>query len=231
MAGILPLIWLGACFLALFGVAEVLYRRFGIAADQTRSIVHVGTGLLTLLFPVVLHSLWQVVTLCGSFLLILIASMRFGWLPSINAVERRTQGSWLYPVIVVISFWYSQRMAASGSLLFKPYYYFAVPLLLLAVCDPVAAAAGRIYRRRVPEAAPGKTLAGSLSFLVAASAITISGALVFSNGVIPGHFFVATAIATSYAVTLAERFSGGGWDNLTIPMTAIVCTAVTDYVL
>lgn len=228
---LLPLIWLGAAFLALFTIAELLYRKFGVAADHTRSIVHVGTGLLTLLFPIVLHALWQVIVLCGSFLLILLASLRFGWLPSINAVNRRTQGSWLYPVIVTISFAYAQHMDGDPGPLFKPYYYFAVPLLLLAVCDPVAAAAGRIYRRKYPDAAPGKTFAGSFSFLSLACIITIAGAMIFTNGTIPAQYFIATGIATSYAVTLAERFSTGGWDNFTIPMAAILCIAVTDYVL
>lgn len=231
MAGIIPLIWLGAAFLALFAVAELLYRRVNVAADHTRSIVHVGTGLLTLLFPIVLDELWQVVALCGSFLIILLASMRFGWLPSINAVKRRTQGSWLYPVIVVVSFAYSQHMRQATAPLFKSYYYFAVPLLLLAICDPVAAAAGRIYRQKFPDAAPGKTFAGSFSFFIIACIITICGATVFSNGIIPAPYFIATGIATSYAVTLAERFSSGGWDNFTIPMTAIGCSAAIDYAL
>jgi phytol kinase len=222
---------LAAAFLALFGFAEVLYHKLRVPAEYTRSIVHAGTGLLTLLFPVMLHALWQVILLCGSFLALLLTSIRFGWLPSINAVSRRSQGSWLFPVIVVICFWYSIRMQSATDPLFRPYYYFAVPLLLLAICDPAAAITGRLFRKKFPQTAPGKTLAGSFAFLLLAGIICIAGSYMLTNGKIPSHFFFATGLATAFIACLSERHSGGGWDNFTIPASALLCMAATDYAL
>lgn len=228
---ILPLFWLGALFLALFGIAELLHHRARLSAEHTRSLVHAGTGFLTLLFPRVLEHFWQVCMLCGVFLALLLISKPLNLLPSINAVQRRSSGSWLYPVVVVICFAFYQRMQLEGNTLFRPLYYFCLPILLLAICDPVAALAGRSFRHRFPGTAPGKTIAGSLCFLIASILVSTVLALIFSTGKIPAHYFTATGIATSYAVTLAERFSGGGWDNFTIPATAMGCIAATDYIL
>lgn len=231
IAWLIPILWLGAAFLALFGIAELLYHKLRVAAEHTRSIVHAGTGLLTLLFPVVLGELWQVVILCGTFFVLLIASLRFGWLRSINAVQRRSKGSLLYPLIVVICFAFRQRMAFAADAVFAPAFYYLVPILMLALGDPLAALAGRAYRQRHPEAAPGKTFAGSFVFFGIAAAIYMLAAAAFTQGRMPGGYFIATGIATAYATTLAERFSEGGWDNLSIPLVAIGCIAATDYAL
>jgi dolichol kinase len=226
-----PIVWLSGCFLALFVTAELLYRFAHISAEYTRKLVHIGTGLLTLLFPVVLSEIWQVAVLCGSFLLLLVISLRTGWLPSINAVERKTAGSWLYPIVVLLCFVYFRYMQAEPKALFRPLYYFYTPLLLLALGDPVAALAGSYWKRMHPETPPGKTFAGSFSFFGMAFIICIAAALGFTRHVLPSQYFVATGIATAYATTLAERFSDRGWDNFTIPAVAMLCIWATDYAL
>jgi dolichol kinase len=231
MNGWLHLLWLGSSFLALFFIAEALYRFAKVQAEYSRKIVHAGTGLLTLLFPIFLTEIWQVSILCGSFLVLLLLSMRLNWFPSIHAVERRTAGSWLYPVIVVLSFVFFKKMSADPAALFKPLYYFYTPLLLLAFCDPAAALAGGYWRRTHPETLPGKTFAGSFSFFGLASAICIASAFIFTNHAVPSNYFVATGIATAYAATVAERMSDGGWDNFTIPAAAMLCMWATDYAL
>ncbi|HZF99594.1 MAG TPA: hypothetical protein VEY71_01255, partial [Chitinophagales bacterium] len=91
---------LAACFLALFGVAEFLYRRLHWRVEVTRKIVHIGTGLLTLLFPLLLHHHGLVLLLCGTFAVILLLSQRLKLLPSINAIDRDSFGSISYPIAV-----------------------------------------------------------------------------------------------------------------------------------
>jgi phosphatidate cytidylyltransferase/phytol kinase len=227
----LPVIWLSACFLLLFVVAELLYRRAHVQAEYTRKMVHAGTGLLTLLFPVFLTEVWQVSLLCGSFLALLIVSLQTGWLPSINAVERKTAGSWLFPIIVLLTFAFYRYAGHQNGALFMPLYYFYTPLLLLAICDPVAALAGGYWKRRHPETAPGKTFAGSFSFLGMACIICIAAAVIYTNHRLPAGFFIATGMTTAFATTLAERFSDRGWDNFTIPVAAMLCIWATDYAL
>ncbi|MBX9450243.1 MAG: hypothetical protein KL787_11230 [Taibaiella sp.] len=92
---------LAACFLGLFVIAEVIYRLFHVKAEYTRKLVHTGTGLLALLFPVLLSSHWAVLILCAAFALILTISLQYKFLPSINAIERRSVGSLAYPAAVL----------------------------------------------------------------------------------------------------------------------------------
>src|SRR5438309_317623 len=101
---ILNTIILASSFLALFGVAEVLYHFFKVRAEFTRKIVHVGTGLLSLLFPLMLSNHWYVLFLCASFGLILVLSLKFNLLKSINAIDRESVGSLAYPVSVYCSY-------------------------------------------------------------------------------------------------------------------------------
>src|ERR1700741_4724092 len=97
---IINTIILACSFLALFGLAEFIYHTFKVRAELTRKLVHFGTGILTLLFPVMLNNHWLVLFLCGSFALILMVSLKFNLLKSINAIDRKSHGSISYPISV-----------------------------------------------------------------------------------------------------------------------------------
>lgn len=201
-----PLI-LACCFLALFGLAEWLYHILKVRAEWTRKIVHLGTGLLTLLFPVVLTSHWQVLFLCASFLVILLASLRFGWLPSINAIDRFSYGSILFPMIVYGLFLVFQ-MAGRGLIIFY------LPILILAICDPVAALVGKRFpfgKYRILGC--GKSAAGSLAFFVSALIITAVAVFAFQNAS-AGMLLI---LLVPVVATVAEGLGVKGMDNLTIP--------------
>src|SRR5690606_10098770 len=99
-----PMLTLAGAFAALFAAAEVLYRVWRMNAEVTRKVVHIGTGLLALLFPLVLTSHWQVLALCGSFAVLLWISIRYKFLPSINGIRRKSYGSLGYPISVYVSF-------------------------------------------------------------------------------------------------------------------------------
>lgn len=210
------LLLLALGFLALFGTAELLYHRFGVRAEWTRKIVHAGTGLITLLFPLVLESHWQVLLLCGSFLVLLLASSKFGWLPSINRIDRKSYGSLLYPVIVYLSF---LVYAVSG----KGLILFYMPILILAICDPVAALVGKRFPWGVYHPCGSrKTLSGSLAFLVSASVVCL--ALLYGFEPLrptlvnrPGAVALVPVVAT-----ICEALSVRGTDNFTVPAGAVI---------
>jgi len=204
---------LAAAFLALFTVGEILYHRFNLKAEMTRKIVHIFTGILTLFFPPMIGNHWLVLALCSSFLFILLASFPLKLLPSINAVNRKTSGSILYPVIVYCCF-----------LIYQSYddltlYY--IPILTLALCDPIAAAIGKNMPWK-PYSSFGhtKTMSGSLGFLLSALLLSVL-LLVFIN-----HLPLSTALiiggSIALATTLVEAVSHGGFDNLTIPAAAVL---------
>jgi dolichol kinase len=213
---------LGTAFLILFSVAELLYHRFNYNAETTRKIVHISTGLLTLLFPLMLENHWFVLMLCASFLLILLASWPLKLLPSINAVERKTNGSILYPIIVYgcfLNYNYFDNFAL---------YY--IPILTLALCDPVAAYVGKKYPYgEYNTFGQKKTLSGSLGFLVAS--------LLLSFSLLVGleHYSILHAIVISLILgvctSFSEGISHGGYDNFTIPFAATIVLLVAEYYL
>lgn len=217
MKEIIPPLILACCFLALFGVAELLYHFGKVRAEWTRKIVHIGTGLLTLLFPLVLSSHWQVLFLCAGFLMILLASLKFGWLPSINAIDRFSYGSILFPVIVYLLFLIFQ-MAGKGLIIFY------LPILILAICDPLAALVGKRFpfgKYRVWGC--GKSVAGSLVFLVSAWLVTVATVLAFDN--VPSG--MQLILLVPFIATVAEALGVKGMDNFTIPASVVSTVCLT----
>lgn len=205
--------FLATIFLLLFASAEILYRKYKIKAEITRKYVHLLTGLLSLSFPILLTNHWYLLCLCGSFLLILITSMKFGLLPSINAVDRVTRGSLLYPVIVY------------GLFLIQNYYgifvFYYVPILILAICDPVAGLTGKKWQYgKFTIFGKTKTLIGSSGFFIS-SFLTVVLYFVFSVRGITFNLFILSTI-TALLTTLAEAVTHKGYDNLTIPATALL---------
>ncbi|SEJ58201.1 phytol kinase [Dyadobacter sp. SG02] len=212
MKEIIPPLILASCFLALFGLAEALYHFGKVRAEWTRKIVHIGTGLLTLFFPVVLVSHWQVLFLCASFLVILLASLKFGWLPSINAIDRFSYGSILFPVIVYMLFLVFE-MKGNGLIVFY------LPILILAICDPVAALVGkRLPFGKYQVLGCGKSVAGSLAFLVSAWLVTAATVTAFNN--IPSGMMLILSVPI--VATIAEALGVKGMDNFTIPASVVL---------
>ncbi len=210
-------IWLSASFLGLFGFAEVLYHFLHIKAELTRKLVHFGTGILTFLFPVFLSSHIWVLALCASFALILIVSLKFKLLPSINAVNRITWGSLCYPLSVYICF-IAYEFNGNQSILFY------LPILLLAICDPLAALVGKRWPwGKYSIFGNHKSLAGSLVFFITASIFSffyIQQYAVLNLGVL------IPAILIALFATVAEATSNKGFDNITIPLAVVICSLV-----
>ncbi|KAB2809884.1 diacylglycerol/polyprenol kinase family protein [Phaeocystidibacter luteus] len=202
---------MSGAFLALFGISEYLYRRLSVRPEITRKISHIGTGILVLLFPLVLKSHWDVLILCSSFLVLLLLSFKYEFLKGINNVDRKTFGSVLYPVGVYITFCVYEELQFLSA--------FYIPVLILAISDPLAALVGRktgwnpyrIFR-------DGKSVGGTIAFLISAFAIA---ALSFSlEGMwkeLDSPLILCAAIAVT--TTVAEAASAYGSDNLSIPVT------------
>ena len=59
-------------FMAL-GVSELL-KKLGASVEWSRKSAHIGAGLLAIPFPYLFQSIWPVIILCSSFLLIMLVS-------------------------------------------------------------------------------------------------------------------------------------------------------------
>ncbi len=210
---ILHTAYLAAAFLALFASAEIMFHKFNVKAEVTRKYVHLCTGLLTMLFPPLLGNHWFVLLLCGSFLVILLVSLKFKLLPSINAVERQTRGSILFPVIVY------------GCFLIYTFYgqftFYYIPILILAICDPVAALVGKRWPTgEYTTFGHKKTLSGSAGFFISA-VLTCLFLIVLVDGVSWGNGLIV-ALIVSGGTVVAEALTHKGYDNLTIPASAVL---------
>lgn len=212
------LVKLSVPFLALFAVAEWLYRNQQVQPEHTRKLVHAGTGLLTLLFPIWLTTWWQAAALCGAFLIVLVISKKWGFLESIHGVARKTVGSGLYPVIVALAFAFYLYVAKEFTL-FQPHYYFYMPVLIMALADPAAALAGKWYQKKY-RFQSGKTVIGSVAFF--GVAFVISGLLmsIFATDDLSISTLLL-AVSLAFFTMLAEKYSRNGWDNFFIPLTAM----------
>lgn len=202
---------LAALFLLLFAAAEGLHHLVALPAELTRKIVHLLTGVLAMSFPLLLKDHRYVLALCGSFLVLLLLSLRWGKLRSINGVDRSTRGSLVYPVVVYGCYLLHRHHGA--------YVFYYLPIMVLAVCDPVAAFVGmRWPRGRFLVFGGAKTLSGSLAFLAVA---IVLGVLLFRMAEeAPLREALVLACTVGLATTLAEAVTHRGYDNLTIPAAA-----------
>ncbi|TJZ61348.1 phosphatidate cytidylyltransferase [Sphingobacterium olei] len=211
---------LAGCYLLLFALGELLYHYFKVKVEITRKIIHAGTGLLALLFPLLLDNHWLVLTLCALFAAILILSLRYHLLPSINAIDRRSIGSLAYP-IAVYGCYLAYHLNASR------YAYYYLPILILAICDPIAGLTGKRWAIGPYHIAGAhKTLMGSLMFLCSAMLLTAGYFGLFCGAVVDSSFMFTVACVASLS-TLAEAVSRDGYDNLTIPFSVILGLMLT----
>jgi len=177
--------------------------------------VHIGTGIITLLFPILLHNHWQVLFLCGSFLLILLASLKYKLLPSINGIDRVSYGSILYPIVV-----YGCYLFFSAQ---KGLIVFYLPILILAICDPAAAIIGKNYPFGPYQIGKNKkTISGSLAFFLTCLLITIPSFFLIGITAFSPWKIIGFALIISMAAMAAEAIGGKGIDNFTIPASVIL---------
>ncbi len=221
---ILNTLILAGAFLTLFATAEVMFHLLKIKAELTRKFVHLGTGLLTLLFPIMLGNHWLVLILCASFAVILLLSLRFNLLKSINAIDRKSVGSLAYPVSVygcyLVFDYFDQQ-----------YIYFYLPILILAICDPIAALTGKTWPYgSFKVGMEKKTLVGSGMFFISALVLTFALYLILHQESTT-FTLVITAFVVAMISTVSEAFSRKGYDNLTIPAAVLVSMILTEKLL
>ena len=193
----------------LFLLAETTRRKLGASGETTRKLVHVSGGLLALALPYVLESPWQVVGLAAGFVVLLVATGRFGGLPSIHAISRPSAGAYLYPIAIAATF----TLARDDRL------GYVVALLALTLGDAAAGLFGQRYGRRGFSVwGQSRTIEGSLAAFAFTVGATLAVLSLSSQG---PSAVVATALEVGLVVALIEAASPWGSDNLTVPLAAL----------
>lgn len=211
---------LAFAYLVLFSSAEYLHHFRNVKAEVTRKYVHIITGVFALGFPFLIGNHWWVLFLCGSFFLILIITINSRWLRSIHGVSRKTSGSILYPIIV-----YTCYLAFEY---FDALVFYYIPILILAISDPIAAFVGKSWPRgKYTVFGMTKTLSGSLGFFL--SSLLICSLLLIGVEALALDAALILALSLSIGCTLAEALSHHGYDNLSIPYSALLLLALSHF--
>ena len=142
---------------------ELIYRRLSLKGEITRKFAHFTATLSTLIFPYIFDSHWYVLALGIFFFTILFVSHKGNQLKSIHDVRRVSHGSYLLPVSIYLTFLIAQ--------LADNKFLFILPIMILAVCDPMAGILGLNFKNRTRNIRIvghdfGKTVLGSVAFLI-----------------------------------------------------------------
>ena len=185
---------------------EVLARLARLSPELVRKLAHMSAAVFAALLPLVL-SFAEIAALGVAFAGLMALSLRIGLFRAIHGVSRTTYGEIFFPLGIV-----ALAVVCPSPL------PFAFGVLVLGVCDGLAALIGeRFGRRVVPIIQTRKTLWGSGTFLVACFGLGV--ALILPTGV-SASYAVAAAAAMAVALTPVELFLTYGLDNLVLPTVA-----------
>ncbi len=199
-------------YLLLFGIGEIAFHYFKANGETSRKLVHFGSGVIGLFLPNLISNHWVILCLSIAFASILYISQRWSFLKSINSVERNTLGSTLFPLVLYLCFLENTRQ---HNLLF---YY--TPILVLAICDPMAAIAGKKWPYgKYAILGSLKTVTGSFVFWVGSTLVLfVMMTMMTELSVIKICFF---SIIISLVASAMEGISVNGFDNVTVPLTVL----------
>lgn len=206
---------LGISILLIFN--ELNYRRLQIRGEITRKFAHFTATLATVPFPYIFTNHWYVLILAVIFFAVLFFTQHGKQLKSIHDIERKSVGSYLLPLSIYLTFLISVT--------FQNKFLYILPMLILAVCDPMAAILGMSAKKnngriKLFGIKTQKTVIGTGAFLVTSFVISLI-ALYFHREVFDLKTFWL-ALAVSAVGTLAELAAWRGSDNLSIPLGVVL---------
>ena len=200
-------------FLLVIAAAELWRMRGNPTPEMTRKLVHFASGAVCLTFSHLFAFHWMVLVLCIGFAGLMVTTQKFGLLPSVHGVERRSQGGLYYPIAVYLSFFIASRIH-------RPDLY-VIGILVLAVSDSLAALVGGRYGFKLYVVEEDtKSLEGSIIFFLA-TFLTVHLILLLLTGIDPA-VSVLSGLYIALLITAFESISLDGSDNLIIPIGTIV---------
>jgi len=176
-------------FGTLLGSLEVLSRKFSLPPELIRRISHISGALFTIFFSFYL-SAYLLLAILGIFTIIMFISRLLKVFNHIHAVSRPTIGEELLPIGFIAAYLISN----GNSTIFVP------SILIVGVADPITGIVMQKYKKH------------SLGILVFAL-VSIPLLMLFSQAPIWMSIMIAVV------VSLVERISSYGTDNLSIPVS------------
>ncbi|GAF04474.1 diacylglycerol/polyprenol kinase family protein [Saccharicrinis fermentans] len=208
--------------IALLLIANELgYRKYSIKGEVTRKIAHFLSIIATIPLPYLFSSHWYILGLAIIFFAALYITQFSKQLNSIHDIERKSIGSYLLPLSIYVIF-------LIASLLDNKFVYI-LPMLILAVCDPMAAIVGMSVKKnnrkiRIFSRQFDKTWFGSGAFFLMSFIIGLV-ALYYVRDVFDFKT-IYLALSVALAGTTGEFLSWRGSDNLSIPLFIVIVLVV-----
>ncbi len=201
----------GVMFLSILLLIEYVYRKWQLAPEISRKLGHVIAILLSIPMIYWIEDHRVVFGLGLGFCVLLFLGKKYDWLKSIDSVDRKTAGSYILPISIYIMFYISSKNHSK--------LLYVLPLLILAISDPLAALVGTRLHKQTNEIkvfglSLKKTYLGSVAFFM--SSLLISLAVLYLY--YPPEKILWVSLLIAIMGTLIELFSSRGFDNLTIPL-------------
>lgn len=197
-------------YMFVFILAEFAYR-YGVSADVSRKIVHIGAGCVTALLPLY-FPLWMVVLFGVGMSVIMFVTKRNKLLQSIHGITREDVGALLFApslILIALATWHIDPII------------FQVSALVLGISDGLAGLIGQRYGKPSEWWFVGKSILGSSVVFFSTALIIL---IVFQEGAIEVQG-ITIALIGGCVIMLAEALGRKGWDNATVPFsTAVLCT-------
>lgn len=211
--------FLGIAILLAFN--EINYRRNKISGEVTRKFAHFVSILAVIPMPYMFSSHWYILVLALIFFAFLLITQYNKQLKSIHDISRKSIGSYLLPLSIYVTFLIAFLLGNK--------FVYILPMLILAICDPMAAILGmniKKYNGRIKLFGHkyNKTWLGSGAFFLMSMVISII-ALYYHRGLFDFETFWL-AILIGFVGTLGEFFSWRGSDNLSIPLSIVIILVV-----
>ncbi len=210
----LPL-WFRIALVPLFVGSIVLLAELGhrwewFAAEQSRKIVHIGTGNVIALAWLLQLPAWVGITSAVLAAMITLISYWLPILPGVNSVGRKSYGTFFYSLsmgLLIAIFWPLQHPE-----------YAVIGILVMSWGDGLAAIVGQRWGQH-PYKVLGnsKSLEGTATLLLVSYVVT-TVVLYIANGDLPIVWLVG--IPVSIAAVILESISQFGIDNITLPLGA-----------
>jgi dolichol kinase len=152
------------------------------------------------------------------------ATGKMGFLESHHRVNRKTYGSILLFAGILLAY-------LSSLLTFK-ISLFVLPLLILAISDPVAALSGLTIKSKnwtnlFTNNKSSKTIIGSGAFFITSFLILFFGLPNYNDYSTTSYLIISLAIGL--IVSVIETISSSGYDNLTIPASVISLLLLSEF--
>jgi phytol kinase len=206
---------------AIVLVAEISHRRCWLPPEQTRKIVHIGTGHIILIAWGLQLPAWVGITSSILAGIATLVSYQIPILPGVNSVGRKSLGTFFYAVsigLLTAIFWPINHPE-----------YAAIGILIMAWGDGLAAIIGQQWGENLYQVwGNHKSIEGSATLLLVSYLITTIILWAVQGNISP-TWWVGIPVAI-VAVGL-ESISQWGIDNLTLPIGTALLAFGLNYLI